>query len=81
MDGCIATVERCKYKSFWLPLTRELSSETRLRERKGKVIMYLNPFSPSVTAYAVPPSRLPPRSVLLLCRGVHRTPAPSSAEG
>ena len=22
MYGCIATVERCKYKSYWLPLTR-----------------------------------------------------------
>ena len=43
--------------------------------------MYLNLFSPSVTAAAVPPSRLPPRSVLLLCRGVHRTPAPSSEGG
>ena len=32
-----------------------LSSETRLRERKGKVFMYLEFFSPSVTAYAVPP--------------------------
>ena len=28
-----------------------------------------------------PPSRLPPRSVLLLCRGVHWTPAPSSEGG
>ena len=62
----------------WLPLTRELSSEARLRERKGKAFMYLKPFSPSVTTYAVTPSRLPPRSVLLLRRGVRRTPAPQT---
>ena len=62
----------------WLPLTRELSSEARLRERKGKAFMYLKPFSPSVTTYAVPPSRLPPRSALLLRRGVRRTPAPQT---
>ncbi len=56
---------------------QRLPSEARLRERKGKAFMYLKPFSPSVTTYAVPPSRLPPRSVLLLRRGVRRTPAPS----
>ena len=31
-----------------LPLTRELSSEARLRERKAKVYIYLYSFSPSV---------------------------------
>ena len=35
---------------YWLPLTRELSSEARLRERKVKVYIYLYSFSPSVTA-------------------------------
>ena len=34
----------------WLPLTRELSSEARLRERKAKVYIYLYSFSPSDTA-------------------------------
>ena len=36
--------------NFWLPLTRELSSETRLRERRNIAFICLNPFSPSVTA-------------------------------
>ena len=34
---------------FWLPLTRELSSEARLRERKSCVFLQPYPFSPSVT--------------------------------
>ena len=60
---------------------QRLPSEARLRERKGKAFMYLKPFSPSVTTYAVTPSRLPPRSVLLLRRGVRRTPAPKHRGG
>ena len=35
---------------LWLPLTRELSSETRLRERKTTLFVGFSPFSPSVTA-------------------------------
>ena len=41
----------CKSRGVdWLPLTRELSSEARLRERKAKFYIYFYSFSPSVTA-------------------------------
>ena len=40
----------CKAEAPTEAVAETLSSETRLKERKGKVIMYLNPFSPSVTA-------------------------------
>ena len=36
---------------IWLPLTRELSSVARLRERKISVFANLNLFSPSVKTY------------------------------
>ena len=45
----------CKAEAPTEAVAETLLSETRLKERKGKVIMYLNLFSPSVTAYAVPP--------------------------
>ena len=38
----------CKAEAPTEAVAETLSSETRLKERKDKVIMYLNPFSPSV---------------------------------
>ena len=53
---------------LWLPLTRELSSEARLRERKGCVFMR-SYFSPSVFLLTQKStSQLPFRSVLLSLR-------------
>ena len=55
-------------------LEGELSNEVRMRERFSKQISLSLP--PSLVMLVPPKSRLPARSVLLLCRGLHRRPAP-----
>ena len=64
-----------------LPLTREVARVSETEGEKGFIYINALPFLSLSQNNVLTASRLPPRSVLLLRRGVHWTPAPSSEGG